>query len=122
MTNSGKHATSRPHLKNVRPAMLSVGGWFDAEDLLGPLAVYRALEAQSPQTTSTLVMGPWSHGGWMGDGEQLGNVKFASKTGEYFRDKIMLPFFVHYLKKPPGRLEDAQSLHFRNRAKPMAQA
>jgi putative CocE/NonD family hydrolase len=80
--------------------MLEVGGWFDAEDLAGPLAVYRALESQSSQTTSTLVMGPWSHGGWMGDGEQLGNVRFASKTGEFFRDKIMLPFFVHYLKTP----------------------
>jgi len=90
----------RPHLKNIRPAMLEVGGWFDAEDLAGPLAVYRALETQSSQTTSTLVMGPWSHGGWMGDGEQLGNVRFASKTGEFFRDKIMLPFFVHYLKTP----------------------
>jgi putative CocE/NonD family hydrolase len=90
----------RPHLKNIRPAMLEVGGWFDAEDLAGPLAVYRALESQSSQTTSTLVMGPWSHGGWMGDGEQLGNVRFASKTGEFFRDKIMLPFFVHYLKTP----------------------
>ena len=90
----------RPHLKNVHPAMLPVGGWFDAEDLAGPLAVYRALEAQSPETTRTLVMGPWSHGGWMGDGEQLGNVRFASKTAEFFRDKIMLPFFVHYLKTP----------------------
>jgi putative CocE/NonD family hydrolase len=90
----------RPHLKNIHPAILSVGGWYDAEDLAGPLAVYRALEVQSPETTRTLVMGPWSHGGWMGDGEQLGNVRFASKTGEYFRDKIMLPFFVHYLKTP----------------------
>jgi putative CocE/NonD family hydrolase len=90
----------RPHLKNVHPAMLPVGGWFDAEDLAGSLAVYRALETQSPETTRTLVMGPWSHGGWMGDGEQLGNVRFAAKTAEFFRDKIMLPFFVHYLKTP----------------------
>jgi len=91
----------RPYLKNVTPAMLTVGGWFDAEDVLGPLGVYRSIEAQSPQTTSTLVEGPWSHGGWMGDGDQLGNVRFAAKTAEYFRDKIMLPFFVHYLK--PGK-------------------
>ena len=90
----------RPHLKDIRPAMLAVGGWFDAEDLAGPLAVYRALETQSPQTTRTLVMGPWSHGGWMGDGEHLGNVHFSAKTAEFFRDKIMLPFFVHYLKTP----------------------
>ena len=91
----------RPYLKNITPAMLTVGGWFDAEDVLGPLGVYRSIEAQSPQTTSTLVEGPWSHGGWMGDGDRLGNVRFAAKTAEYFRDKIMLPFFVHYLK--PGK-------------------
>ena len=91
----------RPYFKNIRPAMLTVGGWFDAEDVLGPLGVYRSIEAQSPQTTSTLVEGPWSHGGWMGDGDKLGNVRFAAKTAEYFRDKIMLPFFVHYLK--PGK-------------------
>jgi uncharacterized protein len=95
----------RPHLKNVHPAMLPVGGWFDAEDLLGPLAVYRGIEKQSPQTTSTLVMGPWSHGGWMGDGDHLGNVRFQAKTAVFFRDKIMLPFFVHYLKKPDDGLK-----------------
>jgi hypothetical protein len=87
-----------PHLKNVRPAMLTVGGWFDAEDLFGPLAVYRAIDTQSPQTSNSLVMGPWSHGGWMGEGDQLGNVRFASKTAEFFREKIMLPFFVWHLK------------------------
>jgi putative CocE/NonD family hydrolase len=94
-----------PHLHDIRPAMLTVGGWFDAEDLLGPLATYRAIDAQSPQTTSTLVMGPWSHGGWMGEGEQLGNVRFDSKTGEFFRDNIMLPFFVHHLKAPQDDLK-----------------
>jgi putative CocE/NonD family hydrolase len=88
----------RPHLKNVRPAMLTVGGWFDAEDLFGPLAVYQAIAAQSPQTSNSLVMGPWSHGGWMGEGDQLGYVQFASKTAEFFREKIMLPFFVWHLK------------------------
>jgi uncharacterized protein len=90
----------RPHLKDIRPAMLTVGGWFDAEDLAGPLNVYRAVGTQSPRTVNTLVMGPWSHGGWMGDGDRLGNVRFASKTAEFFRDKIMLPFFVHHLKSP----------------------
>jgi putative CocE/NonD family hydrolase len=89
----------RPHLKNVRPTVLTVGGWFDAEDLLGPLSVYQAIERQSPDAKNMLVMGPWSHGQWMeGSAEQLGNVRFASKTGEFFRDNIMLPFFVHQLK------------------------
>ncbi len=88
----------RPHLKNIKPAMLTVGGWFDAEDLLGPFAVYGAAEKQSPGATNTLVMGPWSHGGWMGDGDRLGNVRFGAKTAEFFRDQIMLPFFVYHLK------------------------
>lgn len=88
----------RPHLKNIKPAMLTVGGWFDAEDVVGPMAVYQSAERQSPGATNTLVIGPWSHGGWMGDGDRLGNVAFGSKTGEYFRDEIMLPFFVRHLK------------------------
>ncbi len=98
----------RPHLKDIRPAMMPVGGWFDAEDLLGPLAVYHATESQSPRANNLLVMGPWSHGGWMGDGDRLGNVRFASKTGEFFRDKIMLPFFLHHLKgKDDPKLPEA---------------
>jgi len=98
----------RPHLKNIRPAMMSVGGWFDAEDLLGPLAVYQATEKQSPQASNMLVMGPWSHGGWMGDGDRLGRVSFAAKTGQFFRDNIMLPFFLHHLKgKADPKLPEA---------------
>jgi len=89
----------RPHLKKIRPAMMSVGGWFDAEDLLGPLAAFQAVAKQSPETSNMLVMGPWVHGGWMGgDGDRLGSVSFASKTAQFYRDNIMLPFFVHHLK------------------------
>jgi putative CocE/NonD family hydrolase len=98
----------RPHLKNIKPALLAVGGWFDAEDLFGPLAVYHSSKQQSPGGRSMLVMGPWLHGGWMGDGDRLGNVSFASKTGEFFRDQIMLPFFVHHLKgKDDPKLPEA---------------
>jgi uncharacterized protein len=98
----------RPHLKDIRPAMMSVGGWFDAEDLLGPLAVYRAAEKQSPRASNVLVMGPWSHGGWMGDGDMLGRVSFAAKTGEFFRNEIMFPFFLLHLKeKGDAKLPEA---------------
>lgn len=98
----------RPHLKDIRPAMMSVGGWFDAEDLLGPLAVYHAAEKQSPRASNTLVMGPWSHGGWMGDGDRLGNVRFGAKTGEFFRNEIMFPFFLQHLKaKGEAKLPEA---------------
>ncbi len=89
----------RPHLKNIRPAVMTVGGWFDAENLFGALETYRAVEKQSPQTDNTLVMGPWFHGGWArGDGEQLGDVRFNSKTSAYYRETIELNWFERLLK------------------------
>ncbi len=56
-----------PHLQDIRPAVLVVGGWNDAEDLSGTLKTFRAIEKQSPGTTVHLVMGPWWHGGWAKD-------------------------------------------------------
>jgi len=92
-----------PYMKNVKPAVLFVGGWFDAEDLAGPLKLYDALEKNGPIAPDTLVMGPWSHGGWSrGSGETLGNLRFDVPTGEYFRENIELPFFVKYLKDKPA--------------------
>ncbi|MFI5459055.1 MAG: CocE/NonD family hydrolase [Isosphaerales bacterium] len=89
----------RPHLKNIKPAVMTVGGWFDAENLFGALETYRNVEASSPGATNVLVMGPWRHGGWRGDdGSKLGPVPFSSKTSEYFREKIEFPFFQYYLK------------------------
>lgn len=89
----------RPHLRDIKPAVLTVGGWFDAENLFGALGVYRSIEAQSPAAANTLVMGPWYHGAWsLGEGEGLGDIRFASKTGEFYRDNIEFPFFSHYLK------------------------
>ena len=89
----------RPHLKNVRCAVMTVGGWFDAEDLFGPLEVYRHTERMNPGITNVLVMGPWAHGDWGGkDGDKLGDVNFRAKTGDFYREKIELPFFRHFLK------------------------
>ena len=89
----------RPHLRNVRCAVLTVGGWFDAEDLFGALETYRSTEARNPGITNMLVMGPWSHGQWSrDDGRKLGDVNFRVKTGVEYREKIELPFFRHYLK------------------------
>jgi uncharacterized protein len=88
-----------PHLKNIKPAVLVVGGWFDAEDLSGTLKTYRVIEKQSPGTLDKLVMGPWVHGGWeKNKGEKLGDISFGSNTAEFFRDEIQFPFFHHYLK------------------------
>ena len=89
----------RPHLRDIKPAVLNVGGWFDAENLFGTLGVYRSIETQSPGAANTLVMGPWYHGAWsLGEGEGLGDIRFSSKTGEFYRDNIEFPFFSHYLK------------------------
>jgi uncharacterized protein len=88
-----------PHMKNVKPAVMFVGGWFDAEDLSGPLKLFHELEKNGPSAPDTLVMGPWRHGGWAGmPGDKLGNLDFASKTAEYFREHIELPFFLEHLK------------------------
>lgn len=90
----------RRHFRNVKPAVLTVGGWFDAEDLFGALNVYKAIEKQNPGADNRLVMGPWFHGGWSrGDGDHLGFVNFDSKTSEFFREKIEFPFFNYYLKE-----------------------
>jgi putative CocE/NonD family hydrolase len=88
-----------PHMRNVKCAVMTVGGWFDAEDLYGPFKTYRSIEEKNPGTTNMLVIGPWVHGGWArSTGEKLGNVMFAAKTGEFFRDHIQFPFFEQQLK------------------------
>jgi hypothetical protein len=92
----------RPHLKGVKPAVLTVGGWFDAENLFGALQVDKALKAQSPATDAKLVMGPWVHGGWArSGGDRLGDVRFGSKTSETYQAEIEFPFFMHHLKDAP---------------------
>jgi putative CocE/NonD family hydrolase len=89
----------RPHLKSIKPAVMTVGGWFDAENLFGALETYKNVEAHSPGATNVLVMGPWRHGGWgRGDGASLGPISFASKTSDFYREQIEFPFFQYYLK------------------------
>lgn len=92
----------RPHLKAVTPAVLVVGGWFDAENLFGALQTFKTLDRQSPGTDLHLAMGPWFHGGWeRSSGERLGDVEFGSKTSEHFQEKVLLPFFRQHLKGGP---------------------
>jgi uncharacterized protein len=89
----------RPHLKGIKPAVMTVGGWFDAENLYGALGVYHAVEESSPDTFNILVMGPWSHGGWMRtDGSELGDIRFGSDTAVFYRKEIEFPFFSYFLK------------------------
>jgi putative CocE/NonD family hydrolase len=75
-----------------------VGGWFDAEDLYGPLAIYRSVEARNPDIFNVLVMGPWSHGGWSrSSGDSLGQARFDAVTGEFYRREVEKRFFDHFL-------------------------
>jgi len=90
-----------PHLKNIKPAVMIVGGWFDAEDLYGPLKIYRKIEQSSPGAFNILVMGPWRHGGWArDDGSSLGNVFFGNSPppSQFYQESIEFPFFMYYLK------------------------
>ena len=90
------------HLENIGCPVLVVGGWFDAEDLSGPFRVYHAIRERNPSAATSLVMGPWTHGGWSaGDGRRLGSVDFATDTAEFYRQHIILPFFEHHLKDGP---------------------
>ena len=100
---------ARRYMHNIKPAMLTVGGWFDAEDLFGAVRLYEAMEKQNPGANNNIVMGPWLHGGWSrGFGDRLGHVSFQSKTSEYFRDSIEFPFFLYHLKgKGEGKLPEA---------------
>jgi hypothetical protein len=89
----------RPHLKNIKPAMLTVGGWFDAENLFGALQTFKSIDKNNPESRNMLVMGPWRHGGWhRSDGDMLGDINFNAKTSIYFREQIEFPFFEFYLK------------------------
>jgi putative CocE/NonD family hydrolase len=89
----------RQHVKNIKPAVLTVGGWFDAENLFGALETFKKCEANNPPPHNHLVMGPWVHGGWSGQaGDKLGDVSFNAKTGEFYRENIEFPFFEYHLK------------------------
>ena len=102
-----------PHLKNVRAAVLTVGGWFDAEDLAGPFAIHRAIARLSPVTDNRLVIGPWVHGGWVGaPGRQLGRVQFRQPTAEQFQKEVLLPFFEQHLREVAPKTPIAKATVF----------
>jgi uncharacterized protein len=89
-----------PHLNNIKPAVLTVGGWFDAEDLYGPLNIYKTIEKTSPAAKNTIVMGPWGHGDWASEkGKSTHNhIYFGDSISTFYMRDIEKPFFAHYLK------------------------
>ena len=94
-----KARDARRAMYNIKPAMLTVGGLFDAEDCFGAWQLYKAIEKQNPGINNKLVMGPWSHGQWAsGNGSSLGNVNFSSNTSIWYQNNIEIPFFNYHLK------------------------
>jgi putative CocE/NonD family hydrolase len=90
--------SGRPHLHDIKPAVLWVGGWFDTENLWGALHAYAAAEKQSPGTENRLVMGPWYHGQWNTPvGDSLGPISWGMATTRFYADSIEIPFFNYYL-------------------------
>jgi uncharacterized protein len=97
------------YLKNIKPALLLVGGFYDAEDMYGPLHIYKTIEQNDKPNNTRLVMGPWTHGSWIyAKGDSLGDFYFGSNTADFFKNKILLPFFKYYLKGEGDlKLDDA---------------
>jgi putative CocE/NonD family hydrolase len=88
-----------PKLKNIKCATMTVGGWYDNEDLYGALKTYEYIEKQNPGIFNVLVVGPWFHGGWVrSGGDWLGTAYFEQKTSEYYQQNMELQFFNHFLK------------------------
>ncbi|MEZ4588924.1 MAG: CocE/NonD family hydrolase [Gemmatimonadales bacterium] len=89
----------RPHLVNVKPAVMVVGGWYDHENIWGALKVYEAIERQNPGAKNVLVMGPWYHGQWWFEpGTRLGDQQFGSETSTWYHENVELPFYDCLLK------------------------
>lgn len=90
------------HLKDVKPtvATMIVGGWFDAEDLYGPLETYKNIEKHNAGNYNTMVFGPWDHGGWARkkDRNAVGNYYFGDSISLFYQKNIETRFFNHFLK------------------------
>lgn len=95
-----KARNPRNFVGNIKPAMLTVGGLFDAEDCYGAWRLYEAIEKKNPATAwNKIVMGPWYHGQWASlDGTKLGNVRFGANTSHWYQNNIEVPFFNYFLK------------------------
>lgn len=103
----------RNFTSNVQPAILTVGGTFDAEDCFGAWSTYKAIEEKSPKASNRLVMGPWYHGQWAAqDGGHLGNMQFGTNTSEWYQRNIEIPFFNYYLKQKGAEPKIAEATIF----------
>ena len=98
------------HLDKVAVPTLSVGGYYDQEDMWGPQEEYKKLEPHDSEHENFLVLGPWRHGSWASSSRHLGNLNYGESIGKEYRSQIEAKFFAHYLKDQPGfDLEDTAS-------------
>jgi putative CocE/NonD family hydrolase len=98
--NFWKQRSTLHIFEDIKPAVMTVGGWFDAEDCFGALQTYLRIEEKNPDQYNILIMGPWAHGAWLrSKGDYLGKVAFGSTTGRFYIENIELPFFNSILKK-----------------------
>jgi len=101
----------RQHLKDIKPAVLVVGGWFDAEDLFGALRTYEAIEKQTTSNNNRLVMGPWTHGAWAGrDWSSYVSYTFGANTTEFY--KVMESSFFNFYLKDKGKFNVPEATVF----------
>ena len=89
-----------PHLNNITPAVMTVGGWYDAEDLYGPINIYKTIEKNNPKAQNTIVMGPWAHGDWAREkGKHVHNhIYYGDSISTFYQKNIERQFFAHHLK------------------------
>ena len=78
------------------PIMLVHSLW-DAEDIYGAMAVYKAIKPLDTNHMVYLSMGPWHHGGAIDEGTTLGVVKFPADPSYAWRHQTLAPFLAKYL-------------------------
>lgn len=90
------------HLNTVAVPTLTVGGYYDQEDMWGPQEEYKRLEPHDTAHQNFLVLGPWRHGSWAATTRHIGALQYGAAIGEQYRQQIEARFFAHYLKDAPG--------------------
>jgi hypothetical protein len=95
-----KERNIRPYLKNIKTAVLNVGGWYDAENLFGTLNAYKSIEMHSLDNKNIIVIGPWFHGDWSVWGSERYSEILVNKNiaAKFYEDSVAFPFFKYYLK------------------------
>jgi putative CocE/NonD family hydrolase len=83
------------------PTMIVDSLW-DAEDIYGALAVYRAIEPKDAANDMVyLSMGPWYHGQAIDQGRNTGDIQWDQDASKWWRYHVLAPFLAHYLKGAP---------------------